>query len=805
MMKQMYLLLAAMWLLTAGASAQKTCAILDQEQGMIEFEVDTDLPAPESKIRFQEEKWLVNGVLNEFQIPSDQQNVLAHSFKDAKLINRGRDVMYQTFIFAFADHRPLVLSPDMIWLLISQTFGRYVNENAEAMRPLLVEHDGKMDLVVQSKQDILHDKDYQWDELFNQFSTEIAKHTKGNVAETVTANFSTTGITERIASQITLMEAMKRYFTYVELYFSCGIPYIILKGTPADWREVEKKTAALDAYDMGGWTRELKPLLRQFTRAAEGKPDAKFWKNIVMEDRPDRLRGGGCSNEKPTEFDGWFLKFFPDTKTRTIPKSMKRGGSMASEMCRVSFKHVNINDVTGEIVETCDVELFAGFIGIEVDEKTGALTPHIGWLARRSDVAGEVAERFSKNSESFRISEVPEALKRLSHIKELHLNFSNKSKVVIPEWFDNIEVDDLEITGTMTEHEAELLRKRFPSAKVNRPDYDKTLKQTLPTTYRLDSIFDRSGNNEIFESYAYDEQGRIAEIYSEERNNPYRKYLSKKKYVLRYDHRGFNTEVLTYSLDSAVPAIVCRSLATYDDEGHLLTQQNYSYIEGQMYLSEDEVNEYDVKGRLVISTERSYPEPDDRDPILFCNSHTYFYDRKGRVIEIRDSIQQRDGHYTPTYFYKYKYDKRGNRILEENKNMQESLYHDFRRIRYKRTYMDGLEVKREEWNETSGSRTDSHAVVHLSYDMQGNLLQTQREDATYYYGRTSYYYDFTTPASRVVGYDAVRHRGMDMLPSQLLRQVPNVNYRLMLKENTISEPLLGGKRGGTCYYYSAME
>src|SRR5262245_10640476 len=44
---------------------------------------------------------------------------------------------------AFNDHRPLVIAPDHIWLLISQGFAAHVRVNAEALRHLFVEHDGK--------------------------------------------------------------------------------------------------------------------------------------------------------------------------------------------------------------------------------------------------------------------------------------------------------------------------------------------------------------------------------------------------------------------------------------------------------------------------------------------------------------------------------------------------------------------------------------------------------------------------------------------------------------------------------------
>src|SRR6476620_101863 len=44
---------------------------------------------------------------------------------------------------AFAQHRPLVLTPDAIWLTIVQGVAQHVRLNAEALRSRLVRHSGR--------------------------------------------------------------------------------------------------------------------------------------------------------------------------------------------------------------------------------------------------------------------------------------------------------------------------------------------------------------------------------------------------------------------------------------------------------------------------------------------------------------------------------------------------------------------------------------------------------------------------------------------------------------------------------------
>src|SRR5512138_81120 len=44
---------------------------------------------------------------------------------------------------AFAEHRPLVLSPDAVWLTIAQGVATHVRLHAEELRPRLVGHQGR--------------------------------------------------------------------------------------------------------------------------------------------------------------------------------------------------------------------------------------------------------------------------------------------------------------------------------------------------------------------------------------------------------------------------------------------------------------------------------------------------------------------------------------------------------------------------------------------------------------------------------------------------------------------------------------
>ena len=219
-------------------------ASLASAQKGVTFEVDKGLPAPKTTILKYNDQDIAQKIVNISAIPKQLHRVVKTSFEGERLCYIADDNFYKCMVQAYADHHPLVLSPDIVWLIISQGFSRYVNAHAEEMRDLLVFHEGKMELVVNSNNDVLSPSG-DWERLLNDFSTSISRNTKGELADLMIADFTTTGITERIASQVSLMDVVKKYFIYTNISAGCGIPSITLEGTPDDWQKVLDKVRSL--------------------------------------------------------------------------------------------------------------------------------------------------------------------------------------------------------------------------------------------------------------------------------------------------------------------------------------------------------------------------------------------------------------------------------------------------------------------------------------------------------------------------------------------------------------------------------
>lgn len=459
-MKKTAFMLAVLALTCTGASASIT------------FKVDRHLPRP-TRVKKDDlftPEYIINGILGN-EVPADKRRVLASGLHDGEFGGYGRNPFFKGMIDAFANHRAVVLSPDVIWQLICQGFACHINRNPEEMRHLFVDHDGKIDLLVESPEDLFSGK-ADWYGIVGDFATLISENTKDGVAELMAQPFSTTGPDELMASQVVLMKSMESYFQYIAHYIGCGIPYVTLTGTPQDWQSILDRTRQLEKYGLEWWVEELEPILEEFVKASEGQPDTDFWKSIVMEHHPRELRGPGCFIDMSTELDGWFLKFFPYDKNGRLPSKVRMTHDMLPEQVAVEFKYSVTDSVSGEVLSTTGMELRAGIMGMTFEKKWTAV-PKIGWFVRVKETEDEILEElYSRDADGWdglelRIDRVPEVLKKISHLESLTLEFTGK--VELPEWMEGLDIDKLTVRGEMTPEEEASLKERFPNLQPKRP------------------------------------------------------------------------------------------------------------------------------------------------------------------------------------------------------------------------------------------------------------------------------------------------------------------------------------------------
>lgn len=328
---------------------------------------------------------------------------------------------------AYNKHHPLVLSPDTIWLLIAQGFALHVRENAEALREKFVSHQGKLTLEVRRDEFIKGFAGNDWEGVFTELSEQIRTHLGDATHQVIVPSFSTTGIVEKAAFEVALLDAMQVYFNY-DVFGICGIPSFILEGTPDDWQRLRDHAATLAEFDLEWWITPLLRVLDEFVAASQGAPHREFWQEFYMH---SKCRGIPFICGEPF-FIGHLANFFPYlTSKKPLPGSFseqsaqKHPGLYTSLTYRstVLGKRIGRAHVVNRTTEygtsrqyhfepdqfgqnegiqdsslptglsiapftwwtqtsQHSMEFVAGFVGASQDRKTRAVRPELGWAIR---------------------------------------------------------------------------------------------------------------------------------------------------------------------------------------------------------------------------------------------------------------------------------------------------------------------------------------------------------------------------------------------------------------------------------------
>ncbi|AUX47008.1 hypothetical protein SOCE26_085190 [Sorangium cellulosum] len=203
--------------------------------------------------------------------------------------------LVQAAYMAFTQRYSLVLSPDVIWFCLARGFTLHIAANEEQRRQFLL--DERAFELRLDRPDFTLGQLNPWPVTFPEFSTQVAARI-GKLWELVTANFSTTGPVERVASELTVMTPFVPDYEWeppfpADLEFpSRGIPRVYLVGTADDWRWVRRRAAAFGQFGAERWTRALLPVLDQIVASAEGRQDPAFWRAFFRyENAADELTG----------------------------------------------------------------------------------------------------------------------------------------------------------------------------------------------------------------------------------------------------------------------------------------------------------------------------------------------------------------------------------------------------------------------------------------------------------------------------------------------------------------------------------
>ncbi|CAF0881447.1 unnamed protein product [Didymodactylos carnosus] len=154
-----------------------------------------------------DDSYWINKIHNSHSGESLDKYQVQYQISNSNFNNYSKNAVLHSFMSAYNNHEDIVLSPDDLWLMISIYFSKYVNDNADQLRHLFVDHKEKKKLVVTEPPG---KRDEDWIDFFCMMKEEISKNVKSvDIIDHLLLNFSKTTQIESILSYARIMDTFK--------------------------------------------------------------------------------------------------------------------------------------------------------------------------------------------------------------------------------------------------------------------------------------------------------------------------------------------------------------------------------------------------------------------------------------------------------------------------------------------------------------------------------------------------------------------------------------------------------------------
>lgn len=313
----------------------------------------------------------------------------------------GNSFLY-TVHYAYANHHPLVLSPDDVWMQIALGVSLHINENYEKLQPKVMRFKDRQEIKV-TMDELSALKPASWQRLVDTFALLTEAKVQPEFYKVMLPEFSTSTPLTKTAFRAAMMSSVKKGISYIG-ESGCGIPSVTLLGKKSDWEDIYQRLDALKKYDLGFWTEELKPVLQEFINVYDHKTDKQFWQRIY------KYREGYMMQD----VNGWIIKFFPYLTKYAQTGNMVTVGTdeedsyemPATQEVYYKNPYLKGNEYIHSVLDLgvfpqsfCSVpitwnnffakkesdqvkklKLVAGFFGFDQSGKDFALKPHLSWV-----------------------------------------------------------------------------------------------------------------------------------------------------------------------------------------------------------------------------------------------------------------------------------------------------------------------------------------------------------------------------------------------------------------------------------------
>ena len=324
-------------------------------------------------------------ILNKLFSIENPKEILMSNFDNdvTQFFNSNKKSLIQGLILAYKNHYPIVISPDIIWILFLQGFSRFMDKYSEKVRNKFVTFTGKK--IINVKKIGIFPKDASketWQEVIDNFVGGIKSYVGEEMISNLQSDFTTTEEVTLATSQATIMSSMKNFFEFDLAMGGCGISSIILEGTLEDWEKIKSKLNYLSQNDFGlnWWIKHLIQIIDKIIMTKNyykqnkniNNELKKFWKNII------RIKDEKNDFYDPYTINGWIINFIPNL-SEDNPKifSEMKKDDIPDQIISCPLKLTVYNLNSTKTIHECD--LVSGFFGMTQNKKNFSVRPIIGY------------------------------------------------------------------------------------------------------------------------------------------------------------------------------------------------------------------------------------------------------------------------------------------------------------------------------------------------------------------------------------------------------------------------------------------
>ncbi len=276
---------------------------------------------------------------------------------------------------AYAEHYPIEIYPDDIWLLLLDGIKIHVNSNREKFRDEFVVSGADSLLAIEDNSLTLSSPPEKWEQDVLEVYDSLFQKIPSKTRTSFDVNFSTTTPVSAFTFKAMLMSIASNYFTF-GIMTACGIPEFAVKGTMRDWILLKARFNELaNILEMDWWAGELNPILDKIIEEFGGKKDLTFWRGFYK-----YIEGEGCG--WGPKINGWITKFFPYRAIEDDKRVYVRKTDWNAEQEFEDFPtgRDKVPILWNNLGKKVELELVVGFWGHHVDKKRGRLRSVRGYI-----------------------------------------------------------------------------------------------------------------------------------------------------------------------------------------------------------------------------------------------------------------------------------------------------------------------------------------------------------------------------------------------------------------------------------------